>query len=285
MTIRNILVPICPSVPFDRQLEAALNLARSLEAHINAVYLRPDSAATMSSIPAVAMAPGFTVDRLDRDDRAVEAAAQAKFEAWRQKNSLASGVIHQSLSTTYACWSNRAGYLEANLVRCGRLSDLIVLNYPDPNLIATERAFDTATFETGRPTIFVREWIPDYLLRHVMVAWNGSLEGTRAVAATMTLLHEAEEVSIFVSPGHSEDSLGELDLVDALRWHGIGATRLTPPAGSASVGAALLAAAQEKMATLIVMGAYTHSRVRQMFLGGVTAHVLQHADIPCLMMH
>jgi nucleotide-binding universal stress UspA family protein len=33
------------------------------------------------------------------------------------------------------------------------------------------------------------------------------------------------------------------------------------------------------------MGAYTHSRLRQSFLGGVTMHVLAHATIPVVMSH
>jgi len=41
----------------------------------------------------------------------------------------------------------------------------------------------------------------------------------------------------------------------------------------------------EQQATMIVMGAYTHSRLRQSFLGGVTKHLLAHAPVPLLMSH
>ena len=59
----------------------------------------------------------------------------------------------------------------------------------------------------------------------------------------------------------------------------------TALSGESSTGAALLSAAVEQQATMIVMGAYTHSRLRQRFLGGVTSHVLAHASIPLLMSH
>jgi nucleotide-binding universal stress UspA family protein len=52
-----------------------------------------------------------------------------------------------------------------------------------------------------------------------------------------------------------------------------------------ATGAALVSAAAEQQATLIVMGAYTHSRLRQSFLGGVTRHLLAHAPVPLLMSH
>jgi nucleotide-binding universal stress UspA family protein len=49
------------------------------------------------------------------------------------------------------------------------------------------------------------------------------------------------------------------------------------------VGAGLLVAANEFGCDLLVMGAYSHSRLRQLILGGVTRHVLEHAKIPLLM--
>ena len=57
------------------------------------------------------------------------------------------------------------------------------------------------------------------------------------------------------------------------------------PEAAGPVGAAFLTAAAAAGATLLVMGAYTHSRVRQQLLGGVTRHVLAHAETPVLMAH
>ena len=285
MPIRNILVPICPDVEFDHQLDVALSLARRMEAHVNAVYIRPDPVVTLASIPEVAIAAGATVELIEREEQGAEAAARAKFESWRALHGLSCGIVDQSLRTPFACWSEQMGSIEAAVVRCGRLSDLIVLNRPDPYEAATERAFDAAVFDTGRPTILLPAEIPNNPLRHVIVAWNGSLEATRAVAGAMSLLHEAERISVFTAPRHAEDSPNGLDLVGFLTWHGILAGSFTPRADEASVGASLLRVADDCRATLLVMGGYTHSRVRQLFLGGVTSHVLRHAKVPVLMMH
>jgi nucleotide-binding universal stress UspA family protein len=284
MTLRNILVPIFPNVGFDGQLAAALNIARQVEAHINAVFIRPDPAQTLALIPELATTPGFTLEAIDAEGKAIAAAAEAAFVKWRTRHELASGIVDRSLRTPYACWSERIGAIEPILVRRGRLSDLII-NLPDPMIAATESAFDAAVFESGRPAILVPKKIPENLLRHVLIAWNGSLEATRAIAGAMTLLHEAEKVSVFVTPCDADGADADLDLSDFLTWHGIRADYSEPPTGGNSIGPALLDMASARDATLLVMGAYTHSRVRQMLLGGVTRHVLQHAELPVLMMH
>jgi nucleotide-binding universal stress UspA family protein len=64
-----------------------------------------------------------------------------------------------------------------------------------------------------------------------------------------------------------------------------GDPRVGQPEAPCSAGAALLTTASRSEATLVVMGAYTHSRLRQSFLGGVTRHVLSEATVPILMSH
>jgi nucleotide-binding universal stress UspA family protein len=74
-------------------------------------------------------------------------------------------------------------------------------------------------------------------------------------------------------------------LINFLGWHGISAQRVAGAATAGSIGANLLATAAREHAGLLVMGAYTHGRFREMVLGGVTDHVLHHATIPVLLAH
>jgi len=99
------------------------------------------------------------------------------------------------------------------------------------------------------------------------------------------LLHLANRVSIFAAPQYDTEGVDSTDLAEALSWQGIRAYAVAAPANGYSTGAALVAAATKQEATLIVMGAYTHSRLRQSFLGGVTKHLVTHAPIPLLMAH
>ena len=153
----------------------------------------------------------------------------------------------------------------------GRLSDLMLVSRPDSDQFRTERAFDAAVFDTGRPTLVLPRYVPAGILDHLLVAWNGSLEAARAVAGAMPLLHEAKQVSVFSALEEGETGEPDLDLAGALRWQGINAARLRPGTVAGSVGAEFLRTAAHQSATLLVMGAYTHRRLQQMLLGGVTS--------------
>lgn len=290
MPVRNILVPIYPGIDPDVQFEAALRVAHRVEGHINAVCLRFDVESLLAAMPP-AMAATASRNEMEQAANAAETGIRLAFEAWRTKHKLASEPINSSLRSTYACWSEQAGPLETAILQRGRLSDLIVLNFPGDFHSATERLFDTAVFDTGRPVLLAPKVLPDDLLRHVVIAWNGSMEATRAVAGALPLLHAAEQVSVFTAPWRNDDFLGaedtvhDLSLPGYLVWHGIRARSLRPQPTERSVGTALLRTATEQDATLLVMGAYTRSRVRQVMLGGVTQDILQSASLPVLMAH
>ncbi len=285
MTIRQILVPCFPEVEFGVQLTASLNLARQVEAHINAVFVSPDPQTVLAAIPAVSLAAGVSYDSIAADYGAAAAEAEAKFTKWRLDESLAADMVDVSLRSPYAGWFQRTGEIAPIVARCGRLSDLIVLMMPDGSHPATGKAFDAAVFESGRLTLLVppRD-LPSDILRHVVIAWSGELEATRAIAGAMTLLHEAEKVSIFTTL--DEDALSQdLDLAEFLSWHGINPRYFRPKADECSVGKALMRVVADVDATMLVMGAYTHSRIQETLLGGVTRYVLGHTPIPVLMMH
>jgi nucleotide-binding universal stress UspA family protein len=289
--IRNIMVPICPGEGPERQLDAALKIARRVEGHVNAVFLRPDSATVYASLPNVARAAAVSLEAIEREAVAKAAAVRSGFDRWRTGHGLACKSVDHLLRSTYACWSEHIGPLEIAIVQQGRLSDLVVLNFPGEYHSASERAFDAAVFDTGRPVVLVPKSVPDELLRHVLIAWNGSLEVVRAVAGALPMLHAAERVSVFTAPWRNddflspEDGMRELDLGAYLVWQGIRAGAIRAAPAQRSVGAALLQAAAEQEATMLVMGAFTRSRIRSLLLGGVTRHVLHNATIPVLMAH
>jgi nucleotide-binding universal stress UspA family protein len=60
---------------------------------------------------------------------------------------------------------------------------------------------------------------------------------------------------------------------------------MTLPASKANAGETILRKAAELGCDLIVKGAYTQSRLRQMIFGGTTRHILTNANLPVLMAH
>ncbi len=283
--MRRILVPVLPDCKCDVQYEAALNIAKRVDGHINGIYLRPDAERATPSPKFVTTANTF--GDLGLDDDAFQERAFAAFNSWRRRHNLASEPVNGSLRSTFACWSEQQGPLETTVLQHGRLSDLIVLAYPEDFYSPVSRLFDIAVFETGRPVLLAPSHLPDDLLRHVIIAWNGSLEATRALAGALPLLHAADSVSVFSAPWHDDelmdDTAHERSLPGYLAWHGIHARSIDLQDCDHSLSTGLLRIAVEQQASLIIMGAHTRSRIHQVLLGGLTRDVLLSRRHPVLM--
>jgi nucleotide-binding universal stress UspA family protein len=90
---------------------------------------------------------------------------------------------------------------------------------------------------------------------------------------------------VFAAADRDVAPAGADDLVSYLAWHGITARGCRFAAGAPSVGNALLREADRLGARLLVMGGYSHSRLREFVLGGVTRYVLENAALPILIAH
>ncbi|NJR80690.1 universal stress protein [Sphingomonas corticis] len=134
----------------------------------------------------------------------------------------------------------------------------------------------------GRPVLITTGKLAQDWARTAAIAWNGSLEAAHAVTAALPLLSRAEAVHIVTFPTSRTDSARAQQLVDYLARHGITATPRIEDA-EVPIGEALLEAVEDLAATVLVMGGYTHSRLRQTLFGGVTHHILEEARLPVLM--
>ena len=282
--LRTILVPLTTELSGELLLDAALVLARQVNAHIRALFILPNPHAVFAYLPDVIFAAGVTREVIERETQEAAAEAKARFIDWRTHNNVPEAA-GERLDTCFATWAEQIGEIEMVVTSCGRLSDLIVVQRPMLGAVHAQRCFDAAVFGTGRPTLVAGEKPLFDMTNHVMIAWNGSLEASRAVFGAMPLLHLAGRVSIFAAPQYDIEGVDPADLADSLSWHGIRAHPVVGPKDEHAIGSALVSAASEQQATLIVMGAYTHSRLRQSFLGGVTRHLLAHAPVPLLMSH
>ena len=144
----------------------------------------------------------------------------------------------------------------------------------------------SALFHTARPVLMcpAGEQLPVSLGARVAIAWNGSLEATRAVAMNLDIFARAEDVAVLVANESGEPGTSAEDLLAYLGCRGV-AAHLERFRARENVGRALLEQSRFSGADLLVMGAYTHSRVRRLILGGVTKHVLSNATMPVLMGH
>jgi nucleotide-binding universal stress UspA family protein len=168
---------------------------------------------------------------------------------------------------------------------------LTILGQPrdgDP-LIGQYALAERCLFASGRPVIIVPAGLETPAFKGTVVAaWDGSAEAARAINDALTFLKAAARVVLLVGVDSEQGDEGVIpthDMIAHLKRHGVTAEVMQVGIGEGDIGRALLAAAEELGAALMVMGAFHHSRWREFILGGVTLTVLEEATIPLFMAH
>lgn len=177
-----------------------------------------------------------------------------------------------------------SGSVAELLAAQGKLADLIVVAHPPPQgPTGSPIKLEIALRETGRPVLVVPVAPFTTVAEHIAIAWNGSSESARAVAISLELLRQSSRVTIVsVQEGVAIDPSGQ-QLADYLGLHNIESSPVVLEGTEYNAGARLLAECQHVGADLLLMGAYTRSRTRQLIFGGATSHILQKATIPVIM--
>jgi nucleotide-binding universal stress UspA family protein len=165
-----------------------------------------------------------------------------------------------------------------------RLADLIVLPHPAGDKeVSSSDVLHAVLFDSARPVLIAPQAAPSTIGRHICIGWNGTAESASAVMTALPWLHRAQSIRILWSEDYQRRGPFAADLEQYLGAHDLTADRAMFNPINKIVGAGLLAAADEFGCDLLVMGAYSHSRLRQRILGGVTRHVLEHANVPVMM--
>ena len=167
----------------------------------------------------------------------------------------------------------------------GRLADLICVPQPDGPSLGSN-TLKTALFSSGRPVMMCphADPMPASIGDHVAIAWNGSLEATRAVGMSMALIRAAKSVTI-LSTETIDHSASAEELHRYLELKSIASAVRTFEASGSNVGRALLAQCDEISADLMVMGAYHDSYERETIFGGNSQAVVEHANLPVVFVH
>jgi len=288
MPIKSLLVPM-NAVQSDRStLDLALAIARPTNAHIRALFVRSDprDAALYGGFGAEAVGIGRIMDQIEKEGVEASARAHEAFETWCARNDIGEYKKARAGTRVSADWQDETGNADLIVPRIGGLADLIVeTGLYDAKLPLEQTTIEASLFGSGRPVLVAPKVLPRALDNGALIAWNGSREANRAVGAALDLLATQKKVAIYSAPETGRAAANSADLIEFLGWHGIAATRVAASKGAKSIGADLLDIAGRERASLLVMGAYTHGRFREMVLGGVTAHVLRQAKLPVLLAH
>lgn len=277
MSYKDIVVQIADGADGVMRLKIALDLAVLHGAHVTGLYVEPPL--PMSAFPEIPV-PAEVID-------AQEAAAAQRLASLQQQFTRASTLA--GVSTEWRV--SHADTVTALNVNA-RYADLLVTGHSEDGAVSW---FDMAAtkhiaLESGRPVLVVPCGAEVTSLgQRVLVAWNGSREAVRAVHDALPLLKRASFVQVVVvnpQVGYGEHgAVPGADICVHLARHGVQAEAYVAHTDNQAIGAALLTQATAIGADLVVMGAYGHSRFRELVLGGVTRHLLRHLQVPMLMAH
>ena len=168
----------------------------------------------------------------------------------------------------------------------GRLVDLICVPQPDPKLNLGFNTLKSALFTSGRPVMMCppQDSVADSFADHVAIAWNGSIEATRAVAMAMPLIASATSVTIIAgAPESTVPRPEEVKRYLTLKGVDAGLRLFSPESGN--VGVQLLEQTKASGAGVLIMGAYHESYERESLFGGNSQAVVEKADIPIVLVH
>jgi nucleotide-binding universal stress UspA family protein len=252
-----------------------MSLARQAEAHVT---VQAASVRLVLSQPFVSdVAAGLVAAENDRLRTLATAAAEAA-----RGDAAAAGVV---------CTTEAPHLAYPDLVRSfseqARVHDLTILD-SEPVALAIDRGLIEAVLtDSGRPLIVVPPGHDAFAAARVLVAWDGGAKAARALNDALPFLRAAEHVDVtVVTRDHdASDTVPGADIAPHLARHGINVTVTQLHIEQGDVAETLRRRAIQFGAGLLVMGAYTHSRLREMVLGGTTQSLLKRSPVPLFLSH
>lgn len=278
MPYKNLLVHVDDSKINAKRLAAAIALAQDHGAHLTGIY-----PAIEPYLPGniAAEVPAQLLGVLEEQAAERVAAAKAAFTEI---------VERAGLSSDFRSASCAAGLAAEVVALNARYADLVVLGQPEPGDggEVDARVPEDVVLGAGRPALVVPYiGAGETIGKRALIAWDGGREAARAVNDALPLLEKAESVAVLVinpsQGGHGAQPGADIAL--HLARHGITVEAQHIEVRDLSTGNALLSRLADEAIDLLVMGAYGHSRLREMVLGGVTREVFQQMTVPVLMSH
>jgi nucleotide-binding universal stress UspA family protein len=283
--IRKIVIPVRGDGKGDNVFAHAAVLATRYNAHIAVTHCRPRGEDLMPY--GIAIPPALRKLLLSQS---AGVANQVEDGMRKELTDLAAhfGIIMSDAplsNQASAQWVEEQGRQVDVIKRHGRVADLICVAKPDVDRNLGTNTLKAALFNTGRPVMMcpLRATPPETLCDKVAIAWNGSIESSRAVATTLGILEQASEVTI-LSGGIEVNGADSANLLSYLLARGVNA-KVEKLAAVKKVGKELLLHCSDSDIDTLIMGAYSNSHERETFFGGNTQHIVDHAEIPVVLVH
>lgn len=284
--ITNILAYLDGRGSDESSAEAAFQLATRHEAHVEGLHVRVDARDFMTNAPIYSGIESLEKfnQSFDREADQMQNRASDLFRQVRERHGVVEQEPEMPITRSTAHLSVATGQAVRIVCEQARVADLCVVGRASYGKNAsTTPVIEAALFNSGRPVLIAPPQPAKSVGGDIIVAWNRSAMAARALNAAMPLFDKADRIRIvYVDTGAKAGPSAE-EAAAYVERHGFSVEAETMAPHSKGAASTLLWRAQN--ADLLVMGAYSHSRLREVVLGGVTRHILENASIPVLMVH
>lgn len=281
--MRTLLVPFFDDAKAEAALGAACHVAQRFSGHVEGLFvLRPPP---VFEGEGIAMAGSYMTQFREEGRRLADSAKQ-RFERYLSRQNISVKALGPAEDATTAEWRELEGLEGPVISDHARLFDMMIIGreFGHP-WFDWQVMCEAGLFESGRPVLVTPGQNASGLGEKILLAWNGGTETARAISMSMPFLTRANSVLVLTVegatvPGPSGDSVAQ-----HLKRNGIDANSKTVGLGGLVAGEVIVNEAKSFGADMIVKGAYTNSRLRQLVFGGATRHLLGKADLPLLLAH
>jgi nucleotide-binding universal stress UspA family protein len=288
MAYVKILAPLTGGTRDATVLASAFAAAKPFNAHIIALFVRPDAVEAMPFF-GEGVSGVMAQEIIDAAKEAADKASQDAHAAIAIVAGEAGAVLTakpEKRDTVSVSLREVQGNFASRVAEAAQLSDLVVfgpLKQSDRPGLA--EAFESTLLDTGRPVVLTGQIPPKDFARRIAIGWDGSGACARAMLAAMPYLARAEAIELLTirKPNTECESCDEAR--EYLALHGLRCAEKMIDAGNRGIGEVLLEAASQGGAGLLVLGGYGHTRLLQMFSTSVTKHVVAHTELPLFLVH
>jgi nucleotide-binding universal stress UspA family protein len=272
--MKSILLPVDQSEQMPSALETGWRLASLFEGTVEGVALRPAFAEIVAPDPIVAV----TIPPADWNETEFCRSVRQTFDAFAAAHS------GEGSGGARFRWRGGSAIEDSALGSLARVYDVTVVSRPGGRG-ARMTALEAALFDSGHPVLMAPPTPPKSLGQNVIIHWNASTETARVMFMTLPVLRKAKRVVLLSVEGNVVPGPSAKDAIGYLEANGIAATEKSVTPRSGRPGEAILNEAVAQGADLLVKGAYTQSRLRQMIFGGATSQVLAGAELAVFFAH
>lgn len=280
MAYQDIFVVLDDTSECEERVNVAVRLAERHEAHLSGLM-------AVEQVRVPAYAETHLPPEMMEERRRLEDEARARVRERFERQAGAAGVRHE--------WYTVDGDPVLAATTFSRHADLAVVGQYNPAVAGfgtSPNLAEHVVLGSGRP-VLVAPYVGAYphVGRRVLIAWEAGREAARAVADAIPILRRAERVVVLTAnpgSGPHPDRHGDVpgaDIARHLARHGVNVDVQRMESRDVRVADMLLNRVSDESIDLLVMGAYGHTRMRELWLGGVTREVLRHMTVPVLISH